>query len=256
MFEIVTLGLDYMHPSDFAYDDTTHDWWLLLHTKTCAVFYDGDDCISAPPNSAILIPPHTPARYSAATSDFCNSFIRFYTDESFVTNAKMPVGRPFLIRSPENLVMLFRMLSTEHYLGSENKNQCILLLMRLIMLKLSESVAKTDMMEIERELNNLRYEIQMKPGYPWTVTEMAKKMHISSGYLQSVYKKQFGISCMQDVLQKRINLAKDYLVSTKYQIQQISSLCGYQSSEHFCRQFKDIVGISPSAYRDSYTESR
>lgn len=252
MLDIVTLGLDYCHQSDFMYCDDSHDWWLLVHTKTCAVFFNSlnnGEIISAPPNSVVLFPPHFFAHYGAANSDYINSFIRFYTDESFITNAKIPMGLPFLVRDPETLTLLFRIISTEHFLGSDTSAQSITLLMRLIMLKLSESVNKVEVQELERELNNLRYEIQMKPNYPWTVADMAKNLHISAGYLQSIYKKQFGVSCMHDVLQKRIELAKDYLLTSQYSIQRIAPLCGYQSSEHFCRQFKSVTGLSPTAFR-------
>ncbi len=250
------IGLDFTHPSDFAYNDRYHDWWLLIHTKTPAVFHEEDKSYVIPANSAVLFPPKMAAVYSASGDVYCDSFIRFATDETFVTESKLPFGKPISLRMPETVETLFNILATEHYMGTEAKQRSIILLMRLIMLKLSESVNNEDLSELERELNNLRYEIQIRPAYQWTVSEMAQRLHISTGYLQAMYKKQFGISCMQDVLQKRLELAKDFLVTSSHRVQQISSMCGYQSSEHFCRQFKEATGVSPSAYRESRLSGR
>ncbi len=256
MLDIAMLGLDFAHSPDFHYNDTAHDWWLLIHVKTPAVYYDGENEIHMPKNSAALFPPKTAARYGADNGMFSNSFVRFYTDEAFVEASKLPFGKPIMLHSPERVEELFKMLSVEYFMPTKNSKQSIVLLMRLILLKLSEIGSMDELQEMERELNSLRYEIQTKPAYQWTVDEMAKKLHISTGYLQAIYKKQFGISCMQDVLARRIELAKDHLATTDYRVSQIATVCGYQSAEHFCRQFKSVVGMSPSTYREKCAQSR
>lgn len=255
MLDIVTIGLDFCHPSDFYYNDTAHDWWLLIHVKTPVIYFDGEKEIRMPKNSCALFPPKLAARYCAYGGEFINSFIRFYTDEAFVEASKLPMGSPILLRSPERVEELFKMLSVEFFMPTQNRKQSIVLLMRLIILKLTESATMEELHEMERELNNLRYEIQTRPAYQWTVKEMAARLHISAGYLQAVYKKRFGVSCMHDVLTRRIELAKDHLVTTSYRISQISAICGYQSSEHFCRQFRDAVGMSPTEYRNQHAKN-
>ena len=54
---------------------------------------------------------------------------------------------------------------------------------------------------------------------------------------------------MQDVVDKRIDLAKTHLINTDFTSQKIASICGYQNVEHFCRQFKAVTGMSPLAFR-------
>lgn len=56
---------------------------------------------------------------------------------------------------------------------------------------------------------------------------------------------------MKDVYEKRIEMAKKYLADSNYTITQIADLCGYQNTEHFCRQFKQITGITASEYRSN-----
>jgi YesN/AraC family two-component response regulator len=80
---------------------------------------------------------------------------------------------------------------------------------------------------------------------------MAEKLNISVGYLEEIYKNTFGVTCMEDVISSRINLAKKYLLYDHYSIAEIVTLCGYRNIEHFFRQFKKITGITPNRFRNS-----
>lgn len=77
---------------------------------------------------------------------------------------------------------------------------------------------------------------------------MAKIISISPGYLQFIYKKLFGLSCMDDVIHSRIRLAKEYLRHELYTVAEIADRCGYRNVEHFCRQFKQMTGSSPKKF--------
>ena len=95
----------------------------------------------------------------------------------------------------------------------------------------------------------LRRRIMSQPRENWNVSDMAAQLHISAGYLHLLYKRQFGVTCMDDVIASRIRLAKDYLVHTQLRVQEIASMCGYSSAEHFSRQFHRLCGMSPGQYR-------
>ena len=62
--------------------------------------------------------------------------------------------------------------------------------------------------------------------------------------------KPFGISCMDDVINSRILLAKEYLIHSTQSIAEVSFICGYNNVEHFCRQFKQMEGYTPGAFRN------
>ncbi|MBR1723503.1 MAG: helix-turn-helix transcriptional regulator, partial [Ruminococcus sp.] len=74
-------------------------------------------------------------------------------------------------------------------------------------------------------------------------------VHISAPYLQELYKKAFGISCMNDVIECRIAYAKSLLVISDMRIEEIATRCGYKSLIHFSRQFRKITGSSPTEWR-------
>ncbi len=257
MVDINFVWLNSVHEPDFVYFDGTHDWWLLVQTKSPALIHvntteNGEtvrEDVRVGEDTVLLFPPYAPASYEAVGVPYANYYVRFYTDEDFISKLNIPLGRPIQLIDADSMGNLFKVLEKEFFYNFAYSQQSMALLMRLMLMKVAESVEDSSMSEQQRELINLRYDIQTRPDYQWTVKEMSERVHISVGYLQSIYKKQFGVSCMQDVLNRRVDLAKEYLASSVYSSQKIAQLCGYQSIEHFCRQFKIITGISPLQYR-------
>ncbi len=100
-----------------------------------------------------------------------------------------------------------------------------------------------------RALYALRRSIQMEPAKNWTVKRMAERLNISTSYLQALYKQQFGVSCMEDVINNRIRHARHLLEHSQMSSMEIAMECGYHTAEHFNRQFRKIMGMTPLEYR-------
>lgn len=83
-----------------------------------------------------------------------------------------------------------------------------------------------------------------------TLKMLADPYHISVSYLCSLYKKNYGISPIDDIISKRIDAAKSLLLAQPpLSIRQISEMVGYSDSYYFSRLFKVTTGASPSQYR-------
>jgi AraC-like DNA-binding protein len=85
---------------------------------------------------------------------------------------------------------------------------------------------------------------------------IAQRLHISRSYVQKLYKKIFNISYMNDLIHARIRKAQKLLLESNLTIGEIASGCGYQSTTHFVRQFKDKTGVTPSEYRNGHNEPK
>ena len=101
----------------------------------------------------------------------------------------------------------------------------------------------------DHELVALHKMIYNNPQLPWNINMMAAKLHLSPSHLQTLYHRQFGSSCMDNVIEGRLRRAQDLLEFSEYSIRDISEQCGYNNVEHFCRQFRQHNGCTPGQYR-------
>jgi AraC-like DNA-binding protein len=250
MTKIYYIGCDAAHPDSFVFDiPEGHDCWLLLHIKTPALFWVNGELKEYPAHSAVLFHPHQKIYYRACADKYINDWIRFDSTESYVTAANLPFGVPFSLDDPEYCHQLFNLISIENFFNKDYKESSIDYLLRTLFNKLLESYRSNDISPLYYKLSNLRVKMHNNPGNHWTVPIMADYLHISPGYMQTIYKNTFGISCMDDVINSRIRMAKEYLVHGTHSIAEISSFCGYNNAEHFCRQFKQMTGSTPGTFR-------
>lgn len=89
-----------------------------------------------------------------------------------------------------------------------------------------------------------------------TVPYLANKCGISEVYLKKLFVRKFGIPPTKYIIQLKINHACDLLRSELYSITQVAHLCGYEDVYYFSRQFKNYVGVTPSAFEQRYKSSK
>lgn len=84
-----------------------------------------------------------------------------------------------------------------------------------------------------------------------TLEEVAKRFYISPYYLSRLFKEGTGFNLINYINYVRINKAKELLKATELTITMIAGEVGFESTTHFDRVFKEIVGVSPLKYRKS-----
>lgn len=250
MNQICFVEHDVSHPGNFVYDSPeTHDWWLLILTHSPAEFLINDKMMEYPAECMVLYPPNTKICYRSCSDSYKNDWLRFYTTESYILNTDIPLGIPVHIANSKYCNQLFQMLASENLYNNYYRESSIESLFRLLFYKLSEAYHNNSAQIQNKDLTNLRFDIKNNPGFPWTVPFMADRLHLSTGHVQALYRKNFHTTCMEDVIYNRILLAKNHLSQSTYSIADIAGICGYNNIEHFCRQFKQITGQTPNNYR-------
>lgn len=236
------------HKYPFVVDVPVGYHWLLVVTKTpFEIWVDGGIKVY-PAHHAVLFRPPQKVYYRACTDYYINNWIRFETSEPYITDSLFPFGVPFPLEDPDYCHKLFELLVSEHRYNRAYKTSSIDCLLRTLFNKLMESCQLDHINPHYYDLLKLRTAVQNSPNEDWTVAKMADYIRISQGYLQTIYKKTFGVSCMDDVIHSRIRLAKELLSFSNQSIAEIASHCGYQHVEHFCRQFKQLTGYTPKQY--------
>ncbi|MFD0931246.1 helix-turn-helix domain-containing protein [Psychroflexus salinarum] len=81
------------------------------------------------------------------------------------------------------------------------------------------------------------------------IEALAQKLNISSTKLKMDFKSVYGSTILQYIIDKKMQLAMQLLLTTELQIKHISNQVGYDSPSKFSAAFKKKYGKLPSAYR-------
>jgi AraC family transcriptional regulator len=79
---------------------------------------------------------------------------------------------------------------------------------------------------------------------------LAQVVQLSLGYFATLFRRTFGLTPHQYVVQQRIERARNLLRYSDLPILAIAHQVGFQTQSHFTRLFQQQVGITPKQYRD------
>lgn len=85
-----------------------------------------------------------------------------------------------------------------------------------------------------------------------TLDILAKEFLTSRSRVSSEFKKEYEISPINYLIDKRLNEAIWLLLNTKNPIHQIAQSVGYDNPYHFIKLFTNRMGMSPADYRKMY----
>lgn len=95
-------------------------------------------------------------------------------------------------------------------------------------------------------------EIQRQPEIWWTVADMAEYCQMSESHFRRQFQAKTGVAPKHYIEQRKIRLSCELLLQCDLPLAQVARRFGYLDVFHFSRRFKNIVGISPSRYRENY----
>lgn len=94
--------------------------------------------------------------------------------------------------------------------------------------------------------NNFKKDIMLE--------EVASVVNISSFYFSKIFKEYTGKNYVDYITDLRIEIAKEKLREGSVSIKEICYEVGYNDPNYFSRVFKKVEGLSPSEYKNKYTE--
>lgn len=84
----------------------------------------------------------------------------------------------------------------------------------------------------------------------FTLSVLSEKLDLSSGYISIMFKKNFGIPFQDYLLQKRMEKAKLFLLTTELKNYEIAEQVGFEDVNYFITKFKKYYQITPKQYKE------
>ena len=247
--------LRHAYPERTLYIDRQHghpEYTFLHFFTSMKLTYNGKNIITEP-HSVIIFRPGTPQHFESNTP-MIHDWIHFHGDmEPILQNISLELDTLYYPSQTEFITDLTRELEIEFYNARANRDALIQLKFQELFIKLDRAVSGESEpvfdTEITEKFRRLRGKMFISLQEKWPVERMATEVGFSKSRFYNIYKSIYGMTPTADLIEARVNSARNMLLSTSKKIEDISYLLGYENTTHFIRQFKKWTGYSPAAYR-------
>ncbi|OMF37012.1 hypothetical protein BK133_07300 [Paenibacillus sp. FSL H8-0548] len=112
------------------------------------------------------------------------------------------------------------------------------------------SPAAADEVKERQIIRKIKEIIALRLEQDISLQYIADQVNLNHRYLSVLFKTETGVNLSDYVTQCRMEKAKGLLKHTQLKIQDISRLAGYPNTKYFMSVFKQVVGFTPTEYRD------
>lgn len=251
------IGFNTVHQSGYSIKrEPVQRGYMLILMKSGGVFTFGNEKQRAEKDAVVIYDGQAVQEYSSDGEMFVYDWLKFDTDGDgdFFDSLEIPVNTLIRYTDADFLSEIIRNIANEFYSVSQRRAKMIDSLLKTLLIKISENNAVRGIIPQNADphysvLTELREKIYRNPRQKWNVDTMAAYANMSRSNFQHIYRELFGVSCISDVIAGKIEKAKELLSETSCTVSQVAAMCGYDNEEHFMRQFKKLVGVTPTAYR-------
>jgi AraC family transcriptional regulator len=104
-------------------------------------------------------------------------------------------------------------------------------------------------------LRKIKELVHVKMEDDLSLDEMAQSVGLSTAHFARMFRKSTGQTPHQFVLRQRIERAKVMLRASDARVLDVAVACGFRTQQHFAQVFRDVLGVSPTEYRQDFIGS-
>ncbi len=108
----------------------------------------------------------------------------------------------------------------------------------------------------EHDQRNLAEEIKIhileNLDYALTRNSIAERFYVSADHLDRIFKREYGKTVTDYILQERIALSKQLLAGSSLSVSEVAAKVGFVNFSHFSSVFKKSTGLTPFLYRKQH----
>lgn len=243
-------GTNTGHAMGFVHKTISAPHHLVLHFKTPFFCVINGKRIEGMPGDCLIqqkgdIVIHGPL---SENDQFINDWIYFDSDE---TLHNLPINKLIKAENDEEIGGIIESIIHEENSRDEHSKRLIsdsIYKMLVILMRAADKNVEETSPEKMR-FREARAYIMAHSTERWTLAKMAEYTGYSVSRFCALYNEYFGKSPMDELLDKRLELAKRLLTLDVDKIGDIASMCGFSSVHYFSRFFKNRTGVSPGNYK-------
>lgn len=254
MIQLTQLKHAYPEPGRFYIDRKNghHNYTFLHFFNSMKLQYKGK-LVETAPGAVIIYDIGTP-QYFESDNDIVHDWIHFKGDiTSLLKENDIELDTLYYPKNTAFITEITKELETEFYGDYKGKEKLLTLKFNELFLKLGREISGESVPHFDRQIREkfryLRGKMLSSLGEKWTAEKMAKEVGFSQSRFFSIYKSIYSVSPTNDLINARINRAKNILSFEKKSVEDIANSLGYENTTHFIRQFKSKTGLSPNEYR-------
>lgn len=103
----------------------------------------------------------------------------------------------------------------------------------------------------EPQLSQVFHFIEANYHRPITLGDVAEAVGYSPAYLTNLMRRQTGQPVQRWIIKRRMEAARCLLLETDQAVAEIAAQVGYNNTVHFFRQFRQLHGTTPQAWRST-----
>jgi AraC-like DNA-binding protein len=166
----------------------------------------------------------------------------------------LAVRQHVVLQNPARTEELFRLFlhdqETDHLLRLTGPAYLRLMLANMEIAEEQEHVAGQEM---NRHASDADHYIRTHFHEPIQPAMIAAHFKLNVDYIGRLYKQAYGITLTQGIQRERLKKAREFLLDSDANINEVAAECGYTGSAYFRRCFEKLEGLSPRAWRKRHS---
>ena len=193
-------------------------------------------------NDAIFLKPGTISARDTSTAPVAYTSFNFHPnpDVTFPFNRYMPKC------INENIRKLVHVFPGAHRVGfAYAQEKCTNMLNYILFELLGNVSSETDNEHIAQILKTIDTQITDKV----TLKSISQSIRLSKEHISSLFKKEIGKTLTEYVNERKMLMARDYILSGEMSLSEISAHLGFDNYNYFSRLFKKQFEMTPMAFK-------
>lgn len=234
------------------------NYYIFAHYLTPVTLTLADREFQLDAGAMVFIAPNTPHQLYCESTLLHNWFHVHATSEELAERYQIPVNEPFYCKNSDHISQKVRCMEVEFFSREEYRETMLEMYIHEFFISLmrsyrSNSTPLNIQKPLEKTMAAIRRSMLSHPHLPWNIDQLAEMASLSNSHFHAVYKTLFGTSPTQDLIDARIDNAKNILRNQpNLTIKQAAEQLGYNDQYHFIRQFKSVTGKTPGAYKKQH----